>query len=306
MNVKRLLIAAAILLAPVLAFVLLSSGGGSDSAKPVFAADAQGRVRVIITYRSAPGDDDARAIEALGGTMRHRYHIIPAVAATVPQAALDRIEANPNVARVEPDYVVTLDLTPNDPDYSHLWGLNNTGQAGGTPDADIDAPEAWDVTTGSSSVVVAVVDTGAQVAVPGILPPPLIGCPGTSTTHPDLAANIWTNPGETAGTAGFDDDGNSYIDDVHGWNFFDNAAWLFCEPNEDDHGTHVAGTIGATGNNSAGVPGVNWQVQIMVLKFIGPAGGYTSDAILAIQYAKNKGAKAINASWGGGGFSLAL
>jgi len=96
------------------------------------------------------------------------------------------------------------------------------------------------------------------------------------------------------------------VDDVHGWNFFDNAAWLFCEPNEDAHGTHVAGTIGATGNNSTGVPGVNWQVQIMVLKFIGPAGGYTSDAIEAIQYATDKDAKAINASWGGGGFSQAL
>src|SRR4029453_3460616 len=135
-------------------------------------------------------------IQALGGSVCFSYDLIPAIAGTLPAAAVDALRAHPNVRFVEPDQPLFADLTPNHPQFTSLWGLNNTGQTGGTNDSDIDAPEAWNLTTGSSSTLVAVIDTGSQGAARGILPPPNIGCPGTSQTHPDLAANVWTNPGE--------------------------------------------------------------------------------------------------------------
>src|SRR5262249_17056604 len=149
---------------------------------------------------------------------------------------------------------------------------------GGTPDADIDAPEAWDVTTGSSRVVVAVLDTGVDY------------------THPDLAANIWTNPGEIPGN-GIDDDHNGYVDDVPGYDFANNDP----DPMDDQgHGTHVAGTIGAVGNNGVGVVGVAWNVRIMALKFLDSAGnGTVANAIRALNYAVANGATISNNSYGG-------
>src|SRR5262249_47491009 len=116
------------------------------------------------------------------------------------QAALAAFRQDPNVAFAEPDYHVSLQMVPNDPDFDKTYGLNNDGQNGAVDDADIDAPEAWDVTTGSHDTIVAVIDTGVDY------------------THPDLAANIWTNPGEIPGN-GKDDDHNGYIDDVHGYDF---------------------------------------------------------------------------------------
>ena len=125
--------------------------------------------------------------------------------------------------------------------FSELWGMHNTGQTGGTPGADIHAPEAWDITTGSRQIIVAVIDTGVDY------------------THPDLTNNIWTNPGEIPGN-GIDDDGNGYVDDVHGYDFVNNDG----DPMDDhDHGTHCSGTIGGEGNNGIGVAGVCWQVRIM-------------------------------------------
>jgi subtilisin family serine protease/PKD repeat protein len=192
---------------------------------------------------------------------------------------------NPRVEAVEYNDEVRVALTPNDPRYPELWGLNNIGQTGGRVDADLDAPEAWDVQTGSQNVVVAVIDTGVDY------------------THPDLAANIWTNPGEIPGN-GIDDDGNGYVDDVHGYDFCNADN----DPRDDHgHGTHVAGTIAAVGNNGVGVTGVSWSARIMAVKFLCAGGsGTTSAAISAVLYAADMDAKVMNNSWGGGGFNTAL
>lgn len=185
----------------------------------------------------------------------------------------------------EPNYIVSIATIPNDANFSNLWGLHNTGQSGGTNDADIDMVETWDIMTDSSSVICAIIDTGVDY------------------NHEDLAANMWKNPGEIAGN-GIDDDGNGFIDDVMGWDFANNDNDPF---DDNSHGTHVAGTIGAVGNNSIGVAGVSWNSKIMALKFLkGSGSGSTSDAISAIEYATMMGAKITNNSWGGGGFSQAL
>ncbi len=200
------------------------------------------------------------------------------------------------VAAFEPDLPISLaavsaDATPNDPRFGDLYGLHNIGQGGGTADADIDAPEAWQVSTGSRDIIVGVVDTGIDY------------------THPDLAANIWVNPGEIAGN-GIDDDGNGFVDDVHGYDFANGDGDPF---DDNGHGTHCAGTIGGVGNNSLGVAGVNWEVSLMGLKFLDAAGsGATSDAIQAINYATmmrtqyGQNVRVTSNSWGGGGSSSAM
>ena len=145
-------------------------------------------------------------------------------------------------------------------------GLNNTGQSGGLPDADIDAPEAWNLTHGSNDVVVAVIDSGVYY------------------DHPDLAANIWENSQECNGASGVDDDGNGYVDDCHGIDTVNGDS----DPMDDKgakNGTHVAGIIAAVGNNSVGVTGVNWNAKIMPCKFLNSAGsGSSSGEFACIQY----------------------
>ncbi|UCD36338.1 MAG: S8 family serine peptidase, partial [Nitrospiraceae bacterium] len=199
--------------------------------------------------------------------------------------ALEQYRQDPDVEYAEPNYILHAAATPNDGSFTELWGLNNTGQTGGRPDADIDAPEAWEKTSGSDSVIIAVVDSGVAF------------------DHPDLADNMWVNTGEVPGN-GMDDDGNGYIDDIYGWDFIDNDGFP-----EDlhGHGSHVAGTIAAQGNNGSGITGVLWNAQIMALRFLGITGlGTTADAISAILYAVENGAQAINCSWGGTAFSRAL
>lgn len=195
---------------------------------------------------------------------------------TVAQAvALYR--SDPDVVFAEPNYRYRLQAVPNDSMMDQLWGLAN-----------MDADLAWDLETGSSDIVVAVVDSGVDPA------------------HPDLAANIWTNPGEIADN-GIDDDNNGYVDDVNGWDFADEDNHPNDPTDNHGHGTHVAGIIGAVGDNATGIVGVNWQVSIMPLRFITAADyGNTADAIDAIEYAWRNGADIINLSWGGPGGSALL
>ncbi len=197
---------------------------------------------------------------------------------------------NALIEYAEPDYLWQISTIPNDSQFSELWGLHNTGQMGGTVDADVDAPEAWDIYVGDSSIVVAVIDTGIDY------------------THPDLAANMWRNPGEIAGN-GIDDDGNGYVDDIYGINVISSNDPM----DNNGHGTHLAGTIGAVGDNGIGVAGINWHVQLMGVKFMDEQGkGTTSDAIAALEYViKMKtqygvNVKLINNSWSGWHYSQAL
>lgn len=202
---------------------------------------------------------------------------------------------SPAVEYAEPNYIHQLTAIPNDTQLTSLWGLHNTGQtvngAVGTPDVDIDAPEAWDITTGSSNVIIGVIDSGIAY------------------DHPDLAANMWTNPGEIPND-GIDNDGNGFVDDVFGYDFRYNDSEPMDPVNltasvtggNPGHGTHVAGTVGAVGNNASGVTGVMQSVKLMALKAGGVDNGLTSAAIAqALAYAINKGARAINASFGRGG-----
>lgn len=199
--------------------------------------------------------------------------------------AIDILRQDPNVAYAEPDYIQKIVGLPNDAAFSSLYGMHNTGQTGGITDADIDAPEAWDRHTGNRSLLIGVIDTGIDYL------------------HPDLAANIWTNPGEIAGN-GLDDDGNGFIDDIHGWDFANDDS----NPTDGNaHGTHCAGTIGGVGNNGIGVAGVMWTANLVALKFLSDGGsGTTSDAIDAVNYATAMEIPITSNSWGGGGFSQAL
>ncbi len=199
--------------------------------------------------------------------------------------ATGRYRALPGVEYAQPNYLYHIDAVPSDPRFEELWGMDNTGQTGGAEEADIDAPEAWDVTTGDGDIIVAVIDTGVDYR------------------HPDLVDNIWTNPSEVPGN-GIDDDMNGYTDDVHGYDFVNYDG----DPVDDhSHGTHCSGTIGASANNGIGVAGVAWDVQIMACKFLSADGwGDTMGAVEAIAYADQMGADIMSNSWGGGPYEEVL
>ncbi len=265
--------------------------------------------------------------------------------AKLAEAALAQ---NSNVLTYSFNEKVTGQVTPNDPEFSNMTGLHNVGQFGATVDADIDAPEAWDITKGSPSVVVGVIDSGIDV------------------THPDLYLNIWINQGEIPAAKrnalvdtdadglftfydlnasvnatltrdlnnngyidaidllqdplwaeGIDTDNNGFVDDFFGWNFRSNSNEPFASNDPRDalgHGTHVAGTIGAIGNNGLGVTGINWRTSLMSLKFLDENNqGDTASAISAINYATmmrsqfGTNVRVLNNSWGQpGGPNLAL
>ena len=218
------------------------------------------------------------------------------------EITLALLNSRSDVLYAEPNYRRYAQVVPNDPRYPEQWNLKNPGGVGlGLAGADINAEQAWEVTKGSRNIVVAVIDQGIDVS------------------HQDLQANIWINPAEIAGN-GIDDDANGFIDDINGYDFFHNDGSVFDGPpgftSIDSHGTHVGGIVGAVGNNGIGVAGVNWEVSLMSLKFLGPDGGSTADVIRALSYAKmmrdlwissngTKGAniRITNNSYGGGDFS---
>src|SRR6266542_6159428 len=223
-----------------------------------------------ILVKPSVGNIDALHAQ-LGTRVVRRYpqigniQLVQLPAGTTVPDAIAQFKNSGQVAYAEPDYIVHATVTnPNDPKFTDgtLWGLNNTGQNGGTAGADIDAPEAWDLLTSASNIVVAVLDTGVRY------------------THEDLAANMWLNP----------DDGGHGTNALAGNN----------DPSDDSgHGTMIAGILGGVGNNGKGVTGVAWQVQMMACKCFNNFGvGNISSAVACLDYARANGARIINASWG--------
>ena len=245
--------------------------------------------RVVVTFANPATDANniaelqsstvAQSVDQLGFGI-YRVNLNPTDTVT---SATSKLATLPGVQSAQPDYKIQIERTPNDPSFTSQWAFNNTGQNGGRAGADIRLPAAWNVSTGTGNTIVAVIDTGIDYR------------------HPDLAPNLWQNPGEIPGN-GIDDDGNGFRDDRIGANFIDNTGDPY---DTNSHGTHVAGIIGAKGGNAVGVAGIDWNVRIMALKFIGPNGGFTSDAVRAMNYAVTNGAKIINNSWGGGGYDAA-
>jgi subtilisin family serine protease len=251
---------------------------------------------ILVRFRSGAS---AAAIEeihrAVGGRRVRSWksveglQLIRLTAGTQLKDAIRAYQRNHNVIYAEPNFLYRALTTPNDPKFSQLWGLQNTGQNLGTSGADIHATQAWSLSTGSSNVVVAVIDTGIDY------------------NHEDLTPNVWSNP--SAYSANIDGVVINCAAGTHGFN----AVTSTCDPLDDNgHGTHVSGTIGAVGNNGIGVAGVNWTVQILACKFLDSSGGGSlSDALTCLDFVKamrDRGANivATNNSWAGGGFSQAL
>lgn len=212
------------------------------------------------------------------------YHVALPPGAEVPRR-LKALRERSGVLIAVPNQRVSAQALPDDPQFGLQWALKNTGQEGGAVGNDIGIESVWDEFQDTGSIVVAVIDTGVDFE------------------HPDLAANMWVNPGEIPGNQ-VDDDNNGYVDDVHGYDFVNDDG----EPMDDNsHGTHVAGILGAVGDNAVGVSGVAWQAKIMALKFLDEgATGTTSGAIPAIEYALAQGAKILVNSWGDSNFNPAL
>jgi subtilisin family serine protease len=262
---------------------------------------------VIVRFeQDASGSDQAGTLEAADASFK-RELLLPRtelvkVREGAEEAAAARLERDPNVVYAEPNGIGQTEVTPNDTRFTDLWGMNNTGQpvnaVAGLADADIDAPEAWNMGKGLGSVRVAVIDSGV------------------ARTHPDLTANMFTNPGESGGgkeTNGIDDDGNGKVDDFRGWDFVNNDN----NPADDNgHGTHVAGTVAASSNNSLGVSGAasfpttsgNWAGPRILAVKVADAAGSVSIATLAdgIVYAGAMNAKVANISIGFAGTSTTL
>ncbi len=232
----------------------------------------------VAALRLADGGDAPLRLERFEGSDLVKGLRLAHVAPADTLAAIAALNARPDVLYAEPDYILHVEATPNDPSFSAQYGLNKIG-----------APAAWDIQTGNDTVVVGVIDEGIDV------------------NHPDLQPNIWRNLAEANGVAGVDDDGNGFVDDVNGYDFTTNTGWSSSSVG-DLHATHVAGTVGARGNNGIGVTGVNWQVSLMSLKVLGATGGSTSTITRAYAYAvmqRQRGVnlRVLNNSYGGRGFS---
>lgn len=239
--------------------------------------------RIIIVPKAGRAADAHQIHANHGRRVKHRFEaiqnleVVELAPGEDPQEAAAEYQASGAVEVAEPDYILTKSVSPNDPQIGYQWHLGQSAA-----DHDIDAPEGWDIRHDATNIIVAIIDTGARL------------------THQDLAPNLWVNTREIPGN-GIDDDGDGYIDDVHGINAITGSG----NPTDDDgHGTHVAGIIGGAGNNGVGISGVAWKVQLMPLKFMGADGsGYTTDAIECMNYAIKMGAKVINASFGSSSYS---
>lgn len=269
---------------------ICATAAASNAVKPYAESE------LLVKFKPSTNDDTRKQVHAKFGSQALKSfrflridHIKLKQGETVSEA-IAKYAADKHVEYAEPNYYYKADTIPNDTSFKDQWGLNNTGQNGGTVDADIDAPEAWNITTGNAGVIVADIDTGLD------------------NNHRDLSTNVWTNPGEVANN-GRDDDNNGYVDDIHGINAFNGDTNTM---DDNGHGTHTAGTIGALSNNRRGVAGVNWNVKIIVCKFLSADGyGSTEGAIECLEYiralkARGENIVASNNSWGGGEFSQAL
>ena len=243
----------------------------------------------IIKYKSNARAKSAKVIKksaSIRSTFNlFNFQVLDTNQDIVPENFEKQMMDSGEIEFIEYNYIHRIIATPNDPDFPGLWGIRDNGS-----NTDVDAQAAWEINKGSKDVVIGVIDTGINY------------------NHPDLEANMWRNPGEIPGN-GVDDDNNGYVDDVFGINAINNSG----NPMDDHkHGTHCAGTIGAVGNNSIGVVGVNWNVSLMGLKFLDSNGfGDTAHAIKLIEYAiqqKRSGVNlvALSNSWGGGNYSRAL
>lgn len=263
-----------------------------------------GRPEVLVKFKSGVSSE---AIDALTARLRDRvedrlenaegWQAIDDLDNADAASIVAQYSQLPEVEYAEPNYEINLEETnagplvpvlPHDPQFNDQWALANSGQRGGKQGADISATLAWATTTGNDKLVVAVLDTGVDY------------------THEDLVENMWVRP---ATMAPYHDNELGTIDDLNGFNAIDSAA----DPMDDNgHGTHCAGIIGAEGENNVGIAGVNWKVQIMPLKFLNAGGsGSTKDAIEAINYVINRKKAGVNiriisASWGSTQKSRAL
>src|SRR5918999_1404989 len=234
---------------------------------------------VVVRYRRGVDRSDRAAIRRAADVRLEerlplpRLELVETSTGRGVAKAVAELEDLPGVAYAEPNFRYRIDADPDDPMFDEQWALDR-----------IDAPEAWDAGQGSPGVVVAVLDTGVEYE------------------HPDVIGNRWENPGEVLAD-GLDNDGNGFIDDRYGWDFVGEDS---IPRDAHGHGTHVAGILGAQGNNTTGVTGVNWDVSIMSLRVCDASGSCsTADVVEAIEYAGEMGAVAANMSFSGGSFSQA-
>jgi subtilisin family serine protease len=274
--------------------LILSTAGGAAArvSQPTLTPQHASRYapgELVVRYRPGTTREVRRDFRSdLGATVETRSLLKGSEVLDLPSGvsvtdAVEEARSLPSVLYAEPNYSIANAASPNDPLFDEMWSLglgNDEGFNSG-----IDTPRVWNLTTGSSDVTVAVVDSGIESA------------------HPDLAPNMWANPAEVPSN-GADDDHNGMIDDITGWDWVagDNAP-----EDELGHGTQVAGIIGARGNNNAGVAGVSWDVRLMSLRVLDAAGsGWTSDVADAFTYAGRMGADVVNASLAGPDFSEAM